>query len=121
MSKIQSTRGVTDNCVIDAGVCPGERELDLPTIDEREVERSARIHKALSDPTRLKIIAYLEAGELCVCELIEALDKPQPTVSHHLFLLQAAGLIKSRRQGRWILYSLNEEALVGFSLFPGRP
>ncbi len=89
--------------------CPGSRKLDLPVIDEAEIAEAARVHKALSDETRLKILAYLQSGELCVCELLEVLDMPQSTVSHHLFLLQNAGLIRSRKQGRWVLYSRNTD------------
>ncbi len=64
----------------------------------------------LSDETRLKILAYLQAGELCVCDIVDALGKPQSTVSHHLFLLQNAGYIKARKQGRWNMYSLSDKA-----------
>lgn len=91
------------------GDCPGERSLSLPHVDQDAIRSAARIHKALSDETRLGILAYLQNGELCVCELYQALDMPQSTVSHHLFLLQTAGLIDSRKQGRWILYSINHD------------
>lgn len=89
--------------------CPGERTIQLARIDEGKVFAAAQAHKALSDETRLKILAYLEAGELCVCELFGALKMPQSTVSHHLFLLQIAGLVRSRKQGRWVLYSINHD------------
>lgn len=91
------------------GDCPGERSLRLPQIDEAAVTLAVRIHKALSDETRLRILAYLRAGELCVCELYRELDMPQSTVSHHLFLLQNAELIHSHKQGRWVLYSINHD------------
>lgn len=91
------------------GGCPGERPLRLPQIDASSIASAARIHKALSDETRLRILAYLRNGELCVCELYEALGMPQSTVSHHLFLLQTAGLITGRKQGRWVLYAINHE------------
>lgn len=87
--------------------CPGTRPLALPELDEAKIAELSRVHKALSDQTRLRILAYLQAGELCVCELLEALKMPQSTVSHHLLLLQNAGLITSRKQGRWVLYSTN--------------
>jgi DNA-binding transcriptional ArsR family regulator len=64
--------------------------------------------KALADPTRLKIIYLLKYGELCVCEIIAALDKPQPTVSHHLNILKKAGFLKWRKEGVWIHYSLSD-------------
>ena len=70
-----------------------------------------RIFKALSDETRLRIIKLLENGELCVCDLTAALDMVQPKVSFHLSALKDAGLIKDRKQGKWIHYSLNEQDL----------
>jgi len=91
------------------GDCPGERPLSLPRVDDAIVRSIARVHKALSDETRLRILMYLTTGELCVCELLGALEMPQSTVSHHLMLLQNADLITSRKQGRWVLYSINHE------------
>ena len=69
------------------------------------------IFKALSDETRLRIIKLLEQGELCVCDIPAALDIVQPKVSFHLSALKEAGLIKDRKQGKWIHYSLSEKDL----------
>ena len=69
------------------------------------------IFKALSDETRLRIIKLLEQGELCVCDITAALDIVQPKVSFHLSALKEAGLIKDRKQGKWIHYSLSEKDL----------
>lgn len=69
------------------------------------------IFKALSDATRLRIVKLLENGELCVCDIVAALDMVQPKVSFHLGTLKEAGLIKDRKQGKWIHYSLNEADL----------
>ncbi len=69
------------------------------------------IFKALSDETRLRIIKLLEEGELCVCDITAALDMVQPKVSFHLSALKEAGLIKDRKSGKWIHYSLNEKDL----------
>jgi len=69
------------------------------------------IFKALSDETRLRIIKLLEKGELCVCDIVAALDIVQPKASFHLGVLWEAGLIKDRKQGKWIHYSLNESDL----------
>jgi ArsR family transcriptional regulator len=60
------------------------------------------IFKALSDETRLSIIKLLEQGELCVCDIVAALDMVQPKISFHLNVLKEAGLIRDRKQGRWI-------------------
>jgi ArsR family transcriptional regulator, arsenate/arsenite/antimonite-responsive transcriptional repressor len=75
------------------------------------MEELAIIFKALSDQTRLRIVKLLEQGELCVCELVAALDIVQPKASFHLGVLKDAGLIKDRKQGKWIHYSLNEADL----------
>ncbi len=69
------------------------------------------IFKALSDETRLRIIKLLEQGELCVCDITAALDMVQPKVSFHLSALKDAGLIKDRKQGKWIHYSLKDADL----------
>ena len=69
------------------------------------------IFKALSDETRLRIIKLLEQGELCVCDITAALDMVQPKVSFHLSALKEAGLIKDRKQGKWIHYSLKDADL----------
>lgn len=66
------------------------------------------IFKALSDETRLRILKLLEHGELCVCDIVSALDMIQPKVSFHLGVLQEAGLVKSRKQGKWIHYSIDD-------------
>jgi ArsR family transcriptional regulator len=75
------------------------------------MEELAKIFKALSDETRLRIIKLLEKGELCVCDITAALDMVQPKVSFHLSALKEAGLIKDRKQGKWTHYSLNEKDL----------
>ncbi len=69
------------------------------------------IFKALSDETRLRIVKLLETGELCVCDIVEALNIIQPKASFHLGVLREAGFIKDRKQGKWIHYSLNETDL----------
>ena len=75
------------------------------------MEELLRVFKALSDETRLRIIKLLEQGELCVCDITAALDMVQPKVSFHLSSLKEAGLIKDRKQGKWIHYSLNDNDL----------
>ena len=75
------------------------------------------IFKALSDETRLRILKLLEHGELCVCDIVAALGMIQPKVSFHLAVMKDAGLIKDRKQGRWMYYSLNvSDVFVRFLL-----
>jgi ArsR family transcriptional regulator len=64
--------------------------------------------KALSDQTRLRCLALLrQHGELCVCELTDALALPQPKISHHLGTLRKAGVVSDRKSGLWIYYQIN--------------
>jgi ArsR family transcriptional regulator len=62
--------------------------------------------KALSDPNRVKILKMLQRKELCVCEIRAALEITQPTVSSHLKALENADLVRSRKEGLWVIYSL---------------
>lgn len=64
------------------------------------------LFKALADGTRLRILGLLVGGEVCVCEIHDALKLPQPTVSRHLAYLRRAGLVETRREGLWIHYRL---------------
>jgi len=69
------------------------------------------IFKALSDPTRLRVVLLLRQRELCVCELMAILEMEQSRVSHHMRVLREAGLAEDVREGRWIIYRLFPEAL----------
>lgn len=64
--------------------------------------------KALADRTRLRILAMLSAGEICVCHLHDSLRLPQPTVSRHLAYLRRSGLVSTRKEGLWVHYRLSE-------------
>lgn len=67
---------------------------------------AARLFKSLADETRLRILALLGRGELCVCDLMTVLDLPQSTVSRHLACLRNADWVDGRRQGVWMYYRL---------------
>lgn len=64
------------------------------------------LFKALADKTRLRILALLSQGELCVCNINESLKIPQPTASRHLAYLRKSGLVHARRDGVWVHYSV---------------
>ena len=68
-----------------------------------------KIFKALADRSRLKVIAALGEGELCVCQITELLSFSQPTVSRHISVLQQAGLVESEKRDRWVFYRLADE------------
>ena len=65
------------------------------------------IAKALGDPTRIRIVAALRNGELCVCELVDALDISQSSLSSHLQICRQVGPLTTRKESRWIYYSLS--------------
>jgi ArsR family transcriptional regulator len=65
--------------------------------------------KALADPTRVRILAALRRGELCVCELSDALHITQSTLSTHLQVIRDASLVRTRREGKWVYYALRPE------------
>jgi ArsR family transcriptional regulator, arsenate/arsenite/antimonite-responsive transcriptional repressor len=74
--------------------------------------RAARLFHALSDETRLRILERLRGGERCVCEMTDALDAAQSRLSFHLKVLKEAGLVTDRREGRWMYYAVEREALA---------
>ena len=75
-----------------------------------EVAPMSRLFAALGDEVRLRIIALLAHGELCVCHLEAALDLKQANASRHLAILRQAGVVTSRRQDRWVYYALAPQA-----------
>ena len=77
----------------------------------------AHIFKALGDDKRLQILHMLANGEKCACKLLEAFDISQPTLSHHMKILLACGLVKARREGKWAHYSINVETLSQLGQF----
>ncbi len=79
----------------------------LATLDVRPV---SRLFKALADDTRLRIVALLAHGELCVCHIQEALRLSQPNVSRQLAILRVAGIVEDRRDGSWVHYRLSPQA-----------
>ena len=85
-------------------------ELRVHRISPAEAERAAGQARALADPTRLMLAAALgQAEELCVCDLAWIAERSQTLVSHHLRALRAEGLVRSRRNGKMVMYSLTEE------------
>lgn len=81
-----------------------ERLIDVAGLSE--------VFKVLADETRTKIVYLLSLQELCVCDLAEILDMSMPAVSHHLRLLRAMRLVKYRRQGKMVYYSLDDDHVV---------
>ena len=88
-----------------------------PDVQRAEAVRLAAVAKALGDPIRLQLVDVLRrhAGEVCVCELVPLFDVSQPTLSHHLAKLRAAGIVDSHRRGLWAYYYVRPEALEELS------
>lgn len=79
-----------------------------------ELSEVSLICKALSDQNRLQIIYLLTYGEQCACELLEQMKITQPTLSHHMKVLENCSLVISRRKGKWSHYSLNRDQWAAF-------
>ena len=86
------------------------RELELPA-DHAWAPDNARLLKALADPTRLAMIWCLRraAASVCICDFTATFDLGQPTISHHMGRLRAAGLVESEKRGLWIYYRLRDD------------
>lgn len=87
--------------------------MTTATNPDTDLARLARIFHALSDETRLALVAMLQKGERCVCDLTEAFGTGQSRLSFHLKVLREAGLVRDRRDGRWVYYSMVPGALDG--------
>ncbi|MCR4442011.1 MAG: metalloregulator ArsR/SmtB family transcription factor [Peptococcaceae bacterium] len=77
-----------------------------------EVSGVSEIFKAMGDATRIRILHALAQGELCVCDLEEALGMSQPAVSHQLRVLRNLRLVKNRKEGKKVYYSLDDEHII---------
>jgi ArsR family transcriptional regulator, arsenate/arsenite/antimonite-responsive transcriptional repressor len=94
-------------------------------LDAGAAQRLAAVLKALADPTRLRLVSMVAAhpgGEACVCELTDPVGLRQPTVSHHLRILVAAGVLRREQRGRWAFYRLVPGTLdaVAAAISPAR-
>lgn len=77
-------------------------------MDDRDM---SRIFKAFCDENRICILRLLQSGEKCGCRLLEDLQITQPTLSHHMRILCDAGVVRSRKEGKWTHYSLSEDGV----------
>jgi ArsR family transcriptional regulator len=84
----------------------------MTTAAARDLARASTLFHALSDETRLAILAMLRDGERCVCDLQDELDAAQSRLSFHLRVLREAGLVTDRKEGRWSYYAVVPEALL---------
>jgi ArsR family transcriptional regulator len=90
--------------------------FEVIRLSESYMER-ARLFRALADPHRLMIVDMLSCGELCACVILIKFKITQPTLSHHMKILCDCGLVRGRKEGKWIYYSLNEQTVREFKAF----
>jgi ArsR family transcriptional regulator, arsenate/arsenite/antimonite-responsive transcriptional repressor len=81
----------------------------LSSTNALDVRPLTRLFRALGDETRLRIVALLSHGELCVCHIENALDLNQSTASRQLGILRASGVVDTRREGTWVYYRLTDQ------------
>src|SRR3954454_1496984 len=96
--------------------------LTQEPLSVRRAERIAPLLKALADPVRLRLLSLVASrqdGEACVCDLNDAFDLSQPTISHHLKVLHDAGLLDRSKRGVWVYYSTKPEALADLATLIG--
>jgi DNA-binding transcriptional ArsR family regulator len=96
------------NCVDRQKVTRVKEEM----LSYTEVQELANIYKAMGDETRIKILYALSCAELCVCELTQLLDISQSAISHQLRLLRNLRLVKYRKEGKQVFYSLDDEHIL---------
>lgn len=107
--------------LIDSDVCLAENlekyrkeliRLAEESADPNKSRRQSKFFKALSDEKRIRILKLLTVKEMCVCQLMIALDTTQPNLSHHLKILENQGLVNRRKEGKWAYYSLTNSAAI---------
>jgi ArsR family transcriptional regulator len=96
--------------------------LSQEPLSLEQAEQVAPLLKALADPARLRLMSLVashEGGEACVCDLTDAFDLSQPTISHHLKVLHDAGLLAREKRGVWVYYRVQAGALASLGLLIG--
>jgi len=91
-------------------------------ISDEHARRVAPLLKALADPVRLRLLSLVAShadGEACVCDLNDAFDLSQPTISHHLKVLHEVGLLDRTKRGVWVYYAVRRDALADLGTLIG--
>src|SRR5213080_659737 len=96
--------------------------LTREPLTAEQAERISPLVKAIADPVRLRLLSLVAShadGEACVCDLNDAFDLSQPTISHHLKLLHDSGLLDREKRGVWVYYRARTEALASLAALIG--
>ena len=98
--------------------------LSQGPLSAEQAEQVAPLLKALADPVRLRLMSLVAShpgGEACVCDLSDAFDLSQPTISHHLKVLHESGLLDREKRGVWVYYRARAQALASLGALIGYP
>jgi len=107
--------------LVSSPVCPAEdaskyaedlKELAEKVASKAFAKKESKFFKALADKNRIRILKLLMLREMCVCEIMVALDLTQPTASHHLGILEKEDVFKKRKEGRWAYYAIADLEIV---------
>ena len=104
-----------------AACCP---PLSREPLSRGQAEMVAPLLKALADPVRLRLMSLVashEGGEACICDLTEAFDLSQPTISHHMKVLHDVGLVDRDKRGVWVYYQVRPAGLASLAALIGCP
>lgn len=93
------------------------RYVSMLTFGGDEVKEYIEMFKALADENRLRILCMLSCGELCACDIQDSLNLTQPTISHHMKILQQAGLIEVEKRGKWAFYAIKQNQIDALCRF----
>lgn len=96
--------------------------LSATAMSAEQAERIVPLLKAMADPVRLRLLSLVAAhpdGEACVCDLNDAFELSQPTISHHLKVLHEAGLLDRSKRGVWVYYRVQRAALADLAAMIG--
>lgn len=89
-------------------------------MDNDELETTSNFFNGLADETRLKILSLLWMSDLCMCEIVAALNTATSTISHHLKIMEKGGVISARREGKFTIYRVNKDQLTSIIPFLNR-
>jgi ArsR family transcriptional regulator len=107
---------------VDAAACCSP--LTAQPLTMEQAEQVAPQLKALADPVRLRLLSLVashQGGEACICDLNDAFDLSQPTISHHMKVLHEAGLVDRDKRGVWVYYRIRPQALASLAALIGSP
>ena len=74
-------------------------------------KKTSAVFKAFCDENRIKILQLLQGGEKCACKLLTEMNITQPTLSHHMKILCDSGIVKGRKEGKWMHYSISQDGI----------